>query len=73
MTPPPCYDTINHKDCPNRAWCTKVGRSKCEEWVKYEKAHKAELDQIYQAKQRMNAEYEYLRKLKKRSRRKNKH
>ena len=66
MTQPPCYDRINHKDCPDRQWCTKVGRSNCDKWTKYEEAYKAELEVINREKQIRSAEYELSLKARKR-------
>lgn len=73
MTQPPCYDRINHKDCSDRPWCAKVGRSKCQKWVEYEEAHKAELEIINREKQRRSAEYEHSMKVRKRVHPKNRY
>ena len=63
---PPCYDEVNHKDCPDRQWCLKNGRSKCTKWVEYEIAHKAELEARHAEQERRSAEYEHSLKIRKR-------
>lgn len=73
MTQAPCYDKVNHKDCPNRAECAKIGRSKCQKWVEYEKAHKAELEAINRERQKRSAEYEHSMKVRKRVHPKNRY
>ena len=62
----PCYDTVNHRDCPRRQWCKTVGRDKCEEWVKYEKAHQLELEQRHKEAEMRNASYENSIRIRKR-------
>lgn len=41
---PPCYDKVNHRDCPDRAECRRLGRSQCKKWAIYEEAHRKELE-----------------------------
>ena len=64
MTQAPCYDTVNHKDCPKRQWCKEVGRSHCEDWVKYETIHKQEKEQEAKDREARNASYDHSNKIK---------
>lgn len=47
MTHSPCYDEKTHTPCDHREFCIKNGRNACEAWVKYEKLHQEEKEQMY--------------------------
>lgn len=72
-TQPPCYDRVNHVDCPKRSWCKEVGRSQCEKWVEYEKAHVLELEARHKEAERRNAEYENSQRIRRRISKRNRY